>query len=74
MISDGCTVTGPILSQFWLPPTAVPNGDSTSSCSPNPTARIGRASRFQAATDIREATTRATAPTPANTAWLTKIA
>ena len=34
-ISDGCTATGPIRSQFWLPPTAVPSGESTRSCSAN---------------------------------------
>ena len=69
----GCTVTGPTRSQFWLPPTAVPNGVSTSSWSANPTARIGRASRFHAATETREATTSATAPMTAKTAWLRKI-
>ena len=73
MISEGCTVTGPTRSQFWLPLTLTPMGVSTSSCSTNATARIGSARRFQVATDTREATTSATAPTTAKTAWLRKI-
>ena len=73
MISDGWTVTGPSRSQFWLPLTLTPIGVSTSSWSTIPTTRIGRARRFHAGTDSRDATTRATAPTAAKPACLRKI-
>ena len=73
MISEGWIVMPAMRIQFWLPPTLVPIGESTSSWSANATARMGSARRFQATTDSRDATTRATVPITAKTAWLRKI-
>lgn len=72
MISEGCTVIGPTLSQFWLPLTAVPV-NSTSTCGYTPTNRIGNANAFQERIGNLEATVSATAPIVAKTAWLMKI-
>ena len=66
-------VTGPNLSQFWLPLTECPSGVSTSSCRAIPRASSGRASRRQAFTGNREATRRASSPTTAKAACLRKI-
>jgi hypothetical protein len=70
--SEGWMDTGPKRSQLRLPLTLVPM-KATRSCRPSAITNRGTLSRFHAGTGSREASTSATVPIAAYTAWPRKI-